>query len=900
MLNRARLWLRAVVLRSRVEREMQDEMADHLRQSTARLVARGLPADEARCAAQREFGNVAYLQEEARDARATGWLDALSADSRFALRHFARKLATTITMFVVLAAGISISTLLFTYVQAYAVRPPPGITLEDDLVRIRGSRTYGGAERGFRTFSEDEFREYQKLTTRFSAIAGSTDASVVLTTGDGAERSRPEARVTFVTPSYFPVLGVRPAMGPGLPVAGADDPATAAVAVIGHIAWEQLFAGNPSVIGSTVVVNGLPVTIVGVAPQKFTGFPGFNRFQLWMPMSARRLLFPEPVGEFRAVARLRPGVSMSAASAATQAVAARTAERVAEIKALEPGADVVPLLATNSDPMSDRDVRLMSASVGFLALLVLLVTCTNVSALLTGLATARRQEIAIRLSLGAARGRLIRQLLTEGALLATVAGAAALGAVWLVLRSVTTFIPAMPFEVGITWPVMSFTFGVALTVGIVFGLSPALHATRLGLASALRDSSITVAASRGRLQRGLVVAQIALTQPLIVMLAAVLLFVVAQLQPRAWNDLGDRMIAVSVRPTSPITGSTPAASRSRQQLRVALRRLREGFERTPGVETAVIDWGSMPLPGSYAAHPDETVAGIPQSAVGLAGEQAGQGYFDAMGIRLVRGRAFAQAELSGDNARDREVPAIIGADLARRMWPGADAIGRRLEAANDSATGPRTFVVVGLIDDPAAKRRRPGEDYPIYLPPDTSMAPRAVLVRTTTAAQPLIPTLRDVVQQVAPDMAASMRTLAEIEDEHRNRYRLVTSALLVAGVMALLLSAIGLYAVVAFSVGQRTREIAVRIAVGARGQQIVHRFVGDGLRLSAIGLALGLPISLLGLGMLMDTVPDIPPVPIPAVTAIAGLGIVIVAMAAAWIPARRAAAVDPAVTLRSD
>ena len=879
---------------------MQTEMSEHLERSTARLVARGLSPEDARHAALREFGNVAYLQEEARDARGAGWVDALAADSRFALRHFARKPGTTLTMLVVLVAGLAISTLLFTYVYAYAKQPPPGVTLEDDLVRIRGSRTYGGPERGYRTFSEEEFLEHRKLTTHFSAVAGWTDASAALTVGDGAERQRLAARVTFVTENYFSVLGVRPVLGPGLPAFGANDPSTAAVAVIGHIAWEQLFAKSPSAIGSTLVVNGVQVTIVGVAPERFIGFPGYSRFQLWMPVAASRLLLPEAANEFRAVGRLREGVSMSAATAATQAVTARTAERFDEIRALDPAADVVPLLSTNSDPMSQRDVRLMTVSVGLLGLLVLLVTCTNVSALLTGLATARRHEISIRLSLGAARTRLIRQLLTESALLGIAAGIAALTGVWLVLRTVTTFIPGLPFEVGITFPVTAFTFGVALAVGVLFGLSPALHATRLGLASALRDSAVTVAAARGRLQRGLVVAQIAFTQPLIVLLAAVLLLVLGQFMPRTRSALADRLVTVSLSSTSSITGASPAAARARQQARVTVRRLRDRLAATPGVEAAVTDWRSAWAVGSYAVSPNDRVAGVTQNAVALLGDQAASGFFRTNGLPLVRGREFASSEVSSLGPSTREANVIIGVELARRLWPGADPIGRRLQATSDSVPGPRTLVVVGVIDDPKAKLRQPGDDYQIYFPPDTTFAPRAVLLRTATAAHSLVPRLREVAQAEAPDMPAKIRTVAEMEELTESRFRMVTMALIAAGMAALFLSAIGLYAVVAFSVGQRTREIAVRIAIGARGQQIVHRFVRDGLRLSAWGIALGLPASVIGLSVLISAVPDIPPVPLPAVTTIAALGVVIVATAAAWIPARRAAAVDPAVTLRSE
>jgi ABC-type lipoprotein release transport system permease subunit len=223
-----------------------------------------------------------------------------------------------------------------------------------------------------------------------------------------------------------------------------------------------------------------------------------------------------------------------------------------------------------------------------------------------------------------------------------------------------------------------------------------------------------------------------------------------------------------------------------------------------------------------------------------------------------------------------------------------------MQATSDSATGARTLVVVGVIEDPPERTRRPGDDHWIFLPPDTTWAPRALMLRTSGLAASHIPTLREVAQRVTPDMSVRIQSLTEIQEGHRRMFRMITSGLSAAGSMALLLSAIGLYAVVAFAVGQRTREIAVRMAVGARGQQIVRRFVADGLRLSALGVVIGLPISLAGLRLLMDAVPDIPSVPLPSVTAVAAVGVVVVATAAAWIPARRAAAVDPAVTLRSE
>jgi predicted permease len=648
-------------------------------------------------------------------------------------------------------------------------------------------------------------------------------------------------------------------------------------------------------------VGGTSVTIVGVAPERFEGTSmSPAAIQLWMPLAAQRQLWPAPGATFLAIARLHPGATLPSATAAVGVVTQRLAADDDSLRALVPSAEVVPLLALNSDPGFDRDVGWISFLVGLVALLVLLVTCTNVSALLMGLAAARRQEIAVRLSLGAARARLVRQMLTESVLLAAAAGATALGIVGLVLRVASRRMPMLPFELGITWPATAFTIGVALAVGVGFGLAPALHGTRV-TAGALRDSTASVTGGRGRLQRGLVVAQIAFTQPLIALLAMVLLVAIGELRPRRQTELGDRLITVRLRPPVPTPAdASPAAAAAWARLRTPMRRLTERLPAVRGVETLVTEWPDVSPLGGYAVHPDDRVGDISQQTVRLTGERAAPGYFATLGIRVVHGRDFASADVALARPRAAQANVVIGADLARTLWSGADPVGRRLQATSDSSRGARTLTVVGVIADPTAEFRKPGEEVRIYLPPDTTQIARALLVRTTADAASVLPAVRTVVSEAAPEVLADVQTVAEVQaDEARDR-RLVTGWISAAGGIALLLSAIGLYAAVAFAVGRRTREIAVRMSVGASGSRIVRRFVTDGLRLAAIGLAVGLPVALLGLRALPILESEFPALPTGAVTAITATAVLATALVAAWIPARRAAAVDPAVVLRAE
>lgn len=892
MLDRVRLWIRSVLLRRRLEREMHEEMSEHLERATARLVARGLSEDEARHQALREFGNVAWLQERAREARGTAWLDALVADLRFALRHFRRTPGTTVVMLVVLALGMSVSTVLFTIVHSYAVQPPPGVARSDDLVRIRGSQDWGVNGRFVRSFTEDELRGYQRLTRQFAAVAGWTRRPVELDVErEGGER-KVDARGVFVTPNYFSVLGIRLALGPGWAESSSEASRSGPVAVIGYPLWDQLFGRDPAVLGSVLKVDGVPVTIVGVVPERFKGVGAFARFKVWLPIRSGAVLGPEPNAWFRAAARLRAGVRPEAAEAAARVVATRYAREAEETGAKEPSVEVVPFLSANGDPMFERDVRVMSAGLGLLGLLVLLVTCTNASALLTGLGMARREEIAVRLSLGAGRRRVVRQLLTESALLACVAAAVSLGIVQVAFGVVARIFYDLPLDLHIDWTETAFTFGVALAVGVLFGLSPALHATRRALAGVLRAASSSIAGTRSRLQHGLVAAQVAFTQPLVVLLAALLIFTAASFKPMASSDSPDRVIEVRMRIAS---SSASADTAFWLQVGNASDRLVRRLEDTPGIVAAIAPFGGM-VPSAYYA-PRRATRPDARNPIRVDFRRVAPGYFRVMDLPLARGRAFGPEDMAIGRA---QMPAIIGTDLAGRLWPGADPLGRTLEAASDSAL-VRSLVVVGVLDRALAQARSLGGGNRIYLPTDSATLPYGLLVRTAGSAAPFIPEVKEAFAEEMPTgvSVASALTLAQQAAERQRDLRRVVGGTSAAGLLALLLSAIGLYAVVSFSAGQRTREIAIRMALGGGRWRVVRRFVVEGLGVSAIGVAIGLPIGLVGLRVLKSAL-DFPPVPVPPIVAIASAGVLVVALAAIWVPVRRAASVEPAQTLHGE
>ncbi len=534
-------------------------------------------------------------------------------------------------------------------------------------------------------------------------------------------------------------------------------------------------------------------------------------------------------------------------------------------------------------------------------MLILLITCTNVSALIAGLGVARRREIAVRLALGAGRRRIVRQLVTETVMLAMAAGALALFVIWVLLRLFDASIPDL--EIEIDWRSIAFTFSLALVAGLLFGFSPALHATRLALQEALKDSAGVVISRRLRLQSWLVVAQIAFTQPALLAMGALLLEMRADLRELSAQPYADRLLELRF-------NVNPRYGPLDDQREQTLVRLEERLAAVPGVEGVVRQENNDSF--DVDVHPADAVAGrelaSPQQVRGIA---APAGYFPLMGISIVRGRDFDATERSGSRGQGAgidEGAIIIGSGLARRLWGGADPIGRRLVSVGRNLRGVPTFTIVGVVDDATTGAR----DQERRLPPlpDTDDVVRTykphvhtttshLLIRTNGPAEQLLPTIRAAAADEAPALPiVAARTLAAVEASERRSVVTALSAAGGTGALALLLSAIGLYAVVAFAVGQRVREIGIRTALGAESRQVVALFVRHGLRLSVVGLVIGLALGIGGVRVISAVEGNDPPTGTLGVAALVAVFVIGVALLASWIPARRAARIDPLEALR--
>lgn len=875
--------LRNVFARPALERDMQAEMRDHIDRAAERLMQRGIPPEQARLQARREFGNVASLQEEARDARGSRWAEALAGDVRFAFRYFARRRATVSIIVAVLAVATGANTMLFSMFQAQFIRPAPAVKSDARMARLwaqeRASKTASWKQGGF------TWPELQALASRgdlFADVAAFTTQDVIIGGRDGTEARA--LRAQFVTPNYFTVLGV--------PLAGGA-PTIDRTAVLSHAMATTLFGNADGVVGRSILINEIPVRIVGIAPPLFQGAARGTDASIWIPLGSRteiagvssRWLVDSPTLE--SVARLAPGASRIDATALARRTVITTLPDSAARIGMSRTADVLAMNAVPPGPDRLNSI-MMFVVLGVVGLLILLVGLMSLSALMVAAAIVRRQEIAVRLAMGASRRRILRQLVTESTVLAVVGGAVGLALAWVVLGWFTKAgiggIDVMP-DAG----TFVFSLGISIVTGIVFGLSPALHATRGTVGTAIRDSGAG-ATSQSRVQRTFVTAQIALSQPLLVMLATLLWMIVGGVKT-AGPELARRIVAVDAHPV-PRDGKDGRPVVSLDSLASRIARHPEVMGVVP--EVAPIEKGFVIAPQSGA----KTIA----SLQGIA-----PGWLSVAELPVVLGRDVSLVDTAGT----AEVPVVIGSDLARAMWGTVNPIGRTLGAPQLQGIGDSAMVatVVGVYDASRGIPKLTGSgggmnpkgEFRIYTARGKRWRSDLLLVRTRGMGTPLVGELRQLIRAEAPSLPIeSIQTVAQLQAD-QGRMSLQEVSLAVAGaVVALLLTSLGLYGVVALAVQHRTREIGIRIAMGANPAAVTRMFLGSGVRLAVVALLIGLPVTVGGLrfGQAQGVVNQAPNFWLVGLAV--SVVLLTVAGAATWRPARRASRVHPAIALRAE
>ncbi len=858
-----------------VERGLADDVAFHLERQTEENLRRGMSPGEARRAARLAFGSIEAHKEAARDEVRLPWLADLSADLRFGLRVLRRAPVFTAVAIASLALGIGADTAIFSVVHGVLLRPLPYPQPE----RLGSPRIHG--DEGGSTLSVADFAALCAGVPAFSALGVyyPLPGGAALT-GDGEPR---QVRASAATSGVFAALGVEPALGRGL---RADDDAVGAepVVVLGHGFWRDRFAASPDVLGSRIVLDGEPHAVVGVMPEGFA-LPGLPGDQLW-PV----LQLPEPTARapfwLRPIARLAPGASADQAGAQLAAVAAAVKSRYP---------DSPPQWSYRLEDVKETVVRrararllVLLAAVG----LVLALAVINVANLLLARVTARGREFAVRAALGAGRRRLARQMISESLLLVGAGGAVGLALAWLgvpLLRGVLPDeIPRLD-EVTVDGTVLAFACAVTLAVGLVVGLVPAFQTPAARLAALAEGERSGSHPGRARLRAVLVVAEIGVA--LVVLIGAGL--VVRSLARLQAVDVGTGVEdALVVRFTLPDARYPEPA-----QVEAFVGELRRRLESLPAVEAAGLGMGVPPsrLAMTNPYTPEGSPA-VPGQAPPLAEELLiTPGYLASLGIPMVAGRDFTDADREG-----APLVALVNETLARRHFPGG-ALGRWLQTGEPDPESDK-LIVVGVVAD--VKYQGPDADPAptIYVPYVQHLWWRNLYLVVSATGDPnrQLGPVRAELAALDPEIPLQeVTTLRRLGRDSVSEPRFQAFLLGSFGLVALLLATAGIYGLVSYAVQQRRRDIAVRLALGARPARVVGGVLVLGLRLAAAGIALGVGGSVLAtrlMGGVLFEVEAIDPLTFAAMAAF----LVAVTLTACLLPARRAARTDPMSVLRSE
>jgi predicted permease len=890
--------------RDRAEQDLNDELQAFVDMAAGDRIRDGIPPAEARRLAVLDLGGIEQTKERVRADRHGGWLDECERDLRYGLRQVRRNPVFSAIVIATLALGIGANTAIFSVWNSVLFAPLAGVQRPGELVMLTDPGASGmlrGGERGPRRWlSYAEFQQLQEHATAFSGLTASQ--SSLSTWQVRVNGSTPEeARGRLVSGAFFDVLGVRPVMGRLF--TRDEDNGDPLHAVISYAYWQRRFGGRPNVIGETLTVRSTPVSIIGVTSAGFVGETRGQQADLWLPLRLQPKVLPgrdwldekppDKVMWLHVFGRLKPGVTASQAEARANAVFQ------AGLRAFygdDPRTDSLDQSlrlqsgAGGASPSRDRvssSLSVLLAAVGIL----LLVACANLANLLLARGEARQSEIAVRLSLGASRARLIRQLVTESMILATLGGLAGVAGAYLLHGALMPMLeqahPHVEMPFAFTIPVLAFGLAATLASVLVFGVFPAWQITRTDPCPRLKENSRGAVGSAATLRAGrwLVSAQLALSLPLLVG-AGLLVRTVYNLQHPELGFQGERLLLVGV-DLSEVMQDISRRDR-------VLREIQDRIRRLPGVEAVTFSQLGLFRGGISTAEIQLSAnAATATRSRDSALDRVGADYFATLRIPILQGR-----DISERDRADSDKVCIVNEAFVREHLAGTDPLAAQVTTVDDSLRS--TYDIVGVARDAHTQNVRDDPEPRFYVPaeqrPSTGTS-RTFLIRTTSDSRNLMSTVREAMNAVAE--AVPVNTIVTIEErmaELTAEERTLARLALIFGSTALTLATIGLYGVVSYTVGRRSSEIAIRMALGAQSRSISGMILRETVWLVMAGLLVGECLANIASRLIANWLYGVAPHD-PLSVLLATGALLIVALVASFVPAHRASRIDPIATL---